>query len=267
MGTWRKGLRLGVGGFLLWVLSGMPAIFSMLYGVSRTESGAGLLVWLAGMPVFFAGLWLVLRWAGLGRLADIGFALCPGWWRQLLGGFGLGALAVGLALVLGWANGEFTVTGIGPWETKLYWMLVIFIGAAWAALSEELVMRGYLVRALSPRLSLTAIALVNAVLFALIHIRTQGAAPLHLLFHAAGATMYLLPFLWTGSLHYGIGMHAAWNTFNVWFRESQVILLKTNAPGMLPFQVGLIATDLTIIAILAALLYRKQKSAPASEAA
>lgn len=142
------------------------------------------------------------------KLATAG--LCRPFWKEyglgLVVGFGIFALAVAVAVVTGslrftGLSGDFAV---GPF-------LLLFAGFVVQGFSEELLCRGCFMMSVARKNSVTAGVLLNAGVFAALHLFNDGIGPLpivNLFLFGVFASLY---YLWRGNLWGIAAVHSMWN--------------------------------------------------------
>ena len=129
---------------------------------------------------------------------------------RLAGGFAVGALAIGIPCAILLGVGWLGVVGeprTGAWR-ELLTVLAVLVPAA---LAEELMMRGYLLSALSDGMGRVASLVVTSVVFALMHVNNPGMEPGALVVVGlAGIFLGAVRFA-TSSLYAAWAAHLAWN--------------------------------------------------------
>lgn len=124
----------------------------------------------------------------------------------LLAGFGVFALAVGISA----AAGATHITGISPDFSLGPWLL-FFAGFLIQGFSEELLCRGCLMMSIARKNSALAGVLVNAALFACLHLFNSGITVLsfiNLFLFGVFASLY---YLWRGNIWGIAAFHSMWN--------------------------------------------------------
>jgi len=163
------------------------------------------------VAALFAATWLVGRrwsqrsWDQLGWRTEGGLA------PRVLRGLGLGtlmaALAVGLALVADRAKVHVT----HDWSRWLAVAVPLGVGFLLAALSEELLFRGFPLRRLAEAIGPWAAMTVLAVGFGLAHLKNPNATAFST-FNVALAGVWLsFAFFSPGGMGLAWGLHAGWN--------------------------------------------------------
>jgi len=144
-------------------------------------------------------------------LAAIGLGRGPGWKRQAaLGvtiGFGMIALAVVVIAVAG--NLSFSAALNGRSLARALLELEILLTAA---MSEELMFRGYPFQRLVEWLGGAAAIIVTSLLFGLAHAHNPSSSPWAVVNTVAIGALFAVAYLRTRSLWMPWGIHFAWNT-------------------------------------------------------
>ena len=161
-----------------------------------------------GWALALAGL--CLRWIDGVPFAALGF-------RRSLAGrdtlLGLAAGGVSMLTVLGLflAFGWMRVAAVTAPRADTG--LAVFVALAAAAASEEVVFRGYVLRALAEWRGAAFALGVSSILFALAHLGNPGLTPLALTNIALAGVAFGLALQLTGRLWLPIAYHFAWNYF------------------------------------------------------
>jgi len=172
--------------------------------------------------VALAGVWPMLRAAGIRSLPELGYARTLVWWQQSLGGFLVGIVSLGLCAVLL----RFT-----NWKTNFVGNLV---SALAVGIIEETFFRGGIYGALRRSLSIWYAVAISSVIYAVLHFCKPtepvsvnwltGFTHLGFVFQSFGmqvnwiglvtlllvGTVLALVFEWTKVLYFSIGLHAGW---------------------------------------------------------
>lgn len=197
-----------------WTLTPKVLGYLVIWGLGLSPAILGAWAPLS-MALFFFLLPLITRWVGVGGYAELGLQLHQGWGWNLGIGFVTGSLLpLGLFLAL-WAMGLLQPVGLIAWPGVLLQGLVIGLQTLYIGFWEELLCRGYLLRALPARLSPVVTLLVVGLLFSLFHIPRWGAPPAWWAFWFLSGIMLALPVLATGSLWFSAGLH--WGLDLLWF--------------------------------------------------
>jgi len=163
------------------------------------------------VAALFAATWLVGRrwsqrsWDQLGWRTEGGLA------PRVLRGLGLGtlmaALAVGLALVADRAKVHVT----HDWSRWLAVAVPLGVGFLLAALSEELLFRGFPLRRLAEAIGPWAAMTVLAVGFGLAHLKNPNATSFSTINVALAGVWLSFAFFSPGGMGLAWGLHAGWN--------------------------------------------------------
>jgi hypothetical protein len=169
--------------------------------------------------------WLVARFIDRRPIADYGFHITSGWWKDLGFGFFLGAaLMTGIFLterLAGWITvtaQAVTESGLAPGPAVLL-SLVFYLTVAAV---EEFTFRGYQLRNLSEGLAgrrlgaqaaIVAALLTSSAIFGLLHVTNSNATAMSTLNIMLAGVLLGLPYILTGELAISIGLHLSWNFF------------------------------------------------------
>jgi membrane protease YdiL (CAAX protease family) len=196
----------------------LAAVFALLFVFYQLPEGLGMRT-LQSIPAALV-LWLVfmlVAWQ-CGRM--VGFRGFDAWymtrqrWSLLLGACsGLAVLAKALALGAGSALGVYQVE-IGHALSLQAWVDAALIAIGYTVLpsiAEDIVTRGFLMRAL-PALGRRPIFIVaSALLYVLNHIYRLANGPLEWLMLFCFGLAYAAALYYSGSLWAAIGLHWGWN--------------------------------------------------------
>ncbi len=169
---------------------------------------------------------LVGRYIDRRRFVDFGLHFNGSWWGHL--GFGV-ALAAGLITgiflierAMGWVSITGTcVSEIDGWTFPASIALALATFAL-AAITEELVARGYQIknlaegfnsRSVGPKRAVALAVLCTSALFGLLHVVNPSATTISTSGLALSGIFYGVAYVLTGELALPIGFHIAWNFF------------------------------------------------------
>ena len=212
-GRLRSGWRAAL--FLLLVVALSPlatllvALPTRLAGRSMPDE-PGMMIWLGGVLGALAAHWVMLRFVDRASWAYVGLAPAQATATRVVPGLALGALAVGIPCAIliaaGWLQVErATGSSVAAETAKLVVMLLV------AALTEELLMRGYLLSALADGMGRWSALVVTSVVFALLHLNNPGMSPGALVVVGlAGIFLGAVRFA-ASSLYAAWAAHFAWN--------------------------------------------------------
>ncbi|HET9004190.1 MAG TPA: type II CAAX endopeptidase family protein [Gemmatimonadaceae bacterium] len=212
--------------------SGWRAALFLVLFTTFAEIGQAVVAipgWLGGSPGSIVAAEIPLTWiaivaAGLAaHLVMLVFVDRTGWsyvglapvgasGRRVATGFALGALAIAvpcaLLLAFGWLDMVRDPASAPRFGRELLTVLAVLVPAA---LAEELMMRGYLLSALSDGMGRVASLVVTSVVFALMHVNNPGMEPGALVVVGlAGIFLGAVRFA-TSSLYAAWAAHLAWN--------------------------------------------------------
>ncbi|MFQ5745792.1 MAG: lysostaphin resistance A-like protein [Gemmatimonadota bacterium] len=189
----------------------------------------------AALPLVAAAL--VATWIPMSRLDGDGFSalglvLTPGAARRLFGGIGIGlavvAVSVGAVALAGWIRWESTGMDPARWgRVGLSLTAFLFLAALW----EELLFRGYLLRVLTERFGAVWGVGVTAVAFAAAHGGNPHVVWLGLANTALAGILLGVLMHRTGSLWAVTGLHFAWNWSMGFAAHLPVSGVVLDAPG------------------------------------
>lgn len=157
-------------------------------------------------------------------MASMGF-IKSGWWRHYLKGFGMGLAMCSVALLLALILGGVGVSEAARPDMTL-WLLTL-LGFVVQGMSEEVMLRGYLMVSLAGRMPVWLSVAITALLFALLHGGNTGLTPLslvNLVLFGIFAALFMLRYdnIW------GIGaLHSAWN-----FCQGNIFGVAVSGSGM-----------------------------------
>jgi membrane protease YdiL (CAAX protease family) len=171
----------------------------------------------AGPALMLAALllaWPIGRWLG-GRGYDrFGLSLTPGWWAILIGGLVIAALAKLASLALGLETGAFAVSGTVQALT-IGTLAMALVTTFVPSVAEDVLTRGFLLKAAPVRLNFWSFTLLSALLYAANHIwrldwGISEQVRLFCLGLAYGAAAWRWQSLWGAvALHWGWNLSSA----------------------------------------------------------
>jgi membrane protease YdiL (CAAX protease family) len=215
----RAGWRLLLHTLLLGLISSILLLASLLLPVSIWETN------LETNPLFLAiefvsigiATWLARRFIDRRSFLSLGFKLTRQAWMDLVVGFAIPGLLMGLVftleLGLGWTTFErWAWQGVSI-SKVLFGMSSGLIAFILVGFSEELLSRGYHLQTLKDGLGLGWALLLSSIIFAWLHSANPNSSWISTLgILLAG---YFLAYGWirTGQLWLSIGLHIGWNFF------------------------------------------------------
>jgi membrane protease YdiL (CAAX protease family) len=211
----------GLVGFLLSAVFGRPKGFD-----SSGASAAALLFPIRGLVVALVSTTLAVRLLDRRPVRELGIVPVPGFWPDFVFGLVLGAglmtLIFAVEFLAGWVTVEGTAYVRRPGVPFVMVMAGMAVVALCVGIYEELVSRGYLLRAfaqglagrlISPRVALASATLISSLLFGLGHARNPNASVVSTVNIVFAGIVLALPFVLTGRLAAPIGFHITWNFF------------------------------------------------------
>lgn len=175
-------------------------------GGAVARPGVAFIVAISAVPLTVLGYWLLVRFVG-GRpvieLGGRGAAL-----RELLAGLAMGALLMGAVIAVLALLGSYHVVDVG-WNTGI---LVGLQAGIVAGFTEEILVRGVMLRLIEGWLGTWWALAITAVFFGAAHLGNPQATVFGAVAIALEAGILLgACYLLTRRLWLAIGVHAAWN--------------------------------------------------------
>jgi membrane protease YdiL (CAAX protease family) len=205
----------------------IPLVAGWLRSVrSGTPEPAGLIVQ-DGLAFAWALLaaWLTTRLDGR-PLGDAGLPLRRRGARLLGLGVTFGVAEMGLAMLLIWLLGGFSVQAVALAGADLVLYAILWaIAMSVVALFEEFVFRGYLQSALSSGIGFWPAAALLSTLFGAVHLANSRESWVGAVNAAAFGLFACFALRRTGSLWFGVGFHAASN-------YTETFVFSVNDSGM-----------------------------------
>jgi CAAX protease family protein len=190
---------------LLLLVTGPSLSISLL--VSETASFAAITI-----SVFIARRFLDRR-----TFTSLGFQATGRVWRDLLAGFLIAGIMMGLVYLLERLAGWLSLT-TAAWQNtppleiilSLALMLLVFIVTGW---QEELYFRGYLLQNIGEGLNVAWAVGISSVVFGLLHLSNPNSTLLGALGVTLAGLFMAFAYLRTRQLWLPIGIHIGWNFF------------------------------------------------------
>ncbi|HUF39885.1 MAG TPA: type II CAAX endopeptidase family protein [Anaerolineales bacterium] len=157
-------------------------------------------------------------------------------WRDLLAGVGIGTLMIALIylflLVPGWLVFEGFAWETDPFSVWALALLNLTLAFILVGISEEVMVRGYILQNIEDGLNLLWAIVISSSLFALLHLGNPGGAAFGPIFGIFLAGLFFAyAYLRTRSLWLAIGLHFGWNlAMNAVFGFA---VSGADAPGLL----------------------------------
>lgn len=193
-------------GFRAVIRNEVPA-FSETESVSQSEGM--LLITLFGTVIVTAAAILYCKFLEKRSLHSMGFTK-----KRLFFDYGVGLLT-GFAMIsacvfISWTGGALTYKGF-TFENNTGILFAFLLGFIVQGMSEEVLLRGYLMISVAARNSIALAVFTNSVLFALLHIFNSGISVLaiiNLTLFGVFASLYVLK---TNSIWGICALHSMWN--------------------------------------------------------
>lgn len=147
------------------------------------------------------------RLTGVGGLRGYGFFRHAGWGRNVALGFAAGLAFQGLGYAAEWALGGFRVEGFIAAGPLVSLLAMAAFGMFLSSATDDILIRGYLFRHLSPYVSQRGLILGTAVVYVLNHVFYAELTPLFCLRLLLLGLVFAYTLARTGSLWLPIGLH------------------------------------------------------------
>ncbi len=165
------------------------------------------------------GVAVFLSRRAIDRKSVESLGLAPeGMWRDMLAGIGIGGVMVGLLFTLMLAAGWLDFDGFA-WQTVPFsvWALALLnltLAFLLTGISEELMIRGYILQNIAEGLNLIWAVILSSALFALLHFGNPGGSlPAAVTGIFLAGVFFAFAYFRTRSLWLAIGLHIGWNLF------------------------------------------------------
>jgi membrane protease YdiL (CAAX protease family) len=137
--------------------------------------------------------------------------------KDLLAGFAIAGLMLGLVFLVEWAGGWLRFEGFA-WQQEavsrvalgVLVELAIFLTVGWY---EELLTRGYWLKNLADGLGLRWAVILSSSVFALVHLMNPNASLTILIGLTAAGLFFACAAVWSRQLWLPVGLHIGWNFF------------------------------------------------------
>jgi hypothetical protein len=212
--------------FLVPVFGETLAAATLSIGVGANTIAVGLVSTALFTALVLVGIYLAGRFVDRRRFADFGFEMDTDWWADFAAG---AALGIGLMtaiflleLAAGWVRITETAVARGG-RAFLPWFLFSFVLFVGVAVTEELLMRGYLLTNLAeglrdfgpvtPRAAVVVATLLTSALFGFGHASNPNATTVSTAALMLAGVFLAAGYVLTGELAFPIGLHLTWNFF------------------------------------------------------
>jgi uncharacterized protein len=214
---WRLVVAVGLYNLLLFVIEALlatdPAIWAWMRGRSRSVLTPGVLIFSESIRVMAAIATAVLMLQVEDRsFRDYGLPWSAAFGKRLWQGAAYGlallsALMASIAALGGFSLGGFALDGAAAIRDGVLYLLAFLL----VGFFEESVFRGYMQATLAEEIGFWPAAFVLSTCFGLMHIRNAGEAKPGLLLAGCFGLLAAFSLRRTGTIWFGIGMHAAWD--------------------------------------------------------
>ncbi len=204
---WRA---LGFGGVAYFSIGVVGALYVGLSGTVRGFPGVAYYSILTAVLLFES--WIFIRVADQRTFRTLGLWFYPGWWREALGGIGVGLLII--SIVVGVMAALHAVQFVGwGWSSASMSLFLprTAVGLALAAVLEELLFRGYGFQRLIDAMGSWGAAFASSIIFGVAHLQNPSATALSTINTALSGGVLAVAYLKTRGLWLPIGLHWAWN--------------------------------------------------------
>jgi uncharacterized protein len=200
---------------LLRALAPLLTVSPLLLTPGYDDLGATVASFLVFLLATILVTWMFCRYVDRRPFVSLGLQRDRGWVRELVLGFGLGALLQTFIFALQLVSGAYQLASASSGSTFSGPLLIatMFIAFILVALNEELLARGYLLQTLAQTVGRPLAVVLSSGLFALGHLFNPNANAIALgaLFFAG--LLLAAGYLVSGRLWLPIGLHLSWNFF------------------------------------------------------
>ena len=156
--------------------------------------------------------WLFILVADDRNFRTLGLWFYSEWWREALGGIGLGLLLISIVVGITASTQTVQFVGWGPAGFGLWLHLLrTALALAFAAAVEELMFRGYGFQRLIDAIGSWGAVAISSAVFGLAHLQNPSVTALSTLNTALSGALLSIAYLKTRGLWLPIGLHWAWN--------------------------------------------------------
>ena len=220
-------LALTFGGY--WLLAAASAPLVSLWGGMFWNIASRSTL---GIVAMLVASFIMMRWVEHRPLAAMGLPLgketLPGFLRGAAVGGAFVALLVVLQTVIGWLRPAPDAGTVIGWLESMSGLALLL---ALAALTEELLFRGYAFQVLVEGTGVPVALVLSTVLFAAVHLNNPAVTALALLNIALAGIIMALAYLRTRSLWVAFGLHWAWNWVMAAVFDLPVSGIDIDVPG------------------------------------
>ncbi len=236
------------------------------------SGGFGTFIMLIATIFPLLGAVAYCRWIEKRSLLSMGFTRGRTL-SKYLAGYGVGVLMIVAAYLIALAFGSVRFEGLAA---QIPWLMLflLFVGFLIQGMSEEVMVRGYLMVSLANRVSITAAVLISSMIFAAMHLFNSGITVLSVVNLFLFGIFAAVIFLRTDNIWLIAGFHSAWNfvqgnvlgvlvsglNTNVSLFNSSVVPGKEIiSGGSFGLEGGLVTTFVYLIGIVLVLFLRSRR--------
>ena len=194
-----------------------------LVALVNSSGGSALTSLMSAVTVAMA-VYLAGRWFDRRRFSSFGFHFSRQWWLDLVFGFGLAGVLMGLVFAVEAAFGWVEVTGTWQSSGSPFWQEIGLALLAFICVGfyEEMLFRAYHLRNLAeglniswigPRWALALALILSSAAFSLGHLANPNASWSGIINIFLAGFFLSAGFLLTGEMAIPIGLHIGWNFF------------------------------------------------------
>ncbi len=213
-------------------------LLAVLANLSRVVPPQSLLF------LFYIGVVLttviLLRMVDRRRFSSVGFPLHGKVWKEMLLGFLIGTVMVGVVGGVELLVGALSLS-LRPGLTVVLLLRnfgLSFVFFAYFAMGEELIFRGYPFQALLEGLGGIGATMFMSIIFGLLHLMNPEANVISTMNTVLAGAWLSVAYLKTRTLYFPFGMHFSWNFVQSFFLSLPVSGLLTNRTLFVPTDYG-----------------------------
>ena len=183
---------------------------------------------------------LMLRFIDRRRLSSVGFPYHGKILKEMLVGFFIGAVLIGIVggteLAVGAVKLSLRSSFSVPLLARNFGLSFLFFG--YFAIGEELIFRGYPYQALVEGMGAVGATILMSVLFGLLHLMNPNATVFSTVNTMLAGALLSIAYLKTRTLYFPFGIHFAWNFVQSFILSLPVSGLLTNHTIFVPTDYG-----------------------------
>lgn len=190
--------------------------------------------------VVLVSTFLILRFIDKRRLSSVGFPYHGRIWKEILLGFFIGALMIGIVVIVELLVGSLKLS-LRPNANPIlllrnFGLSFIFFG--YFAMGEELLFRGYPFQALIEGLGSVGAIILMSIVFGLLHSVNPDANLFSTINTVLAGVWLSVAYLKTRTLYFPFGLHFSWNFVQSFVLSVPVSGLLTNRTIFVPTDYG-----------------------------